>query len=206
MKNFFIDYKTVLSKIRTSNIEETIQTLYHILPEKWRKAYQKMTPTSTNIIQFNYNNFEFLFDYSSELVMKGIISHNQAVEDRVVAVFGRSQPSSIKRDANRIKGFLGLSSKNFSNGYDKGHFIGHALGGGLDVNLFPQKSDVNRGWSEKGRLYRKMERYCANNIGTFCFSRPLYYTSHWVPDAIEYGVLMSTLELWVEIFDNYNVE
>lgn len=70
-----------------------------------------MTSTSTNIIHFKYNNFEFLFDYSSELVKKGIIFQNQAGEDRAIAVFGRSQSGSRKRDTNRMKVLLGLSSK-----------------------------------------------------------------------------------------------
>jgi hypothetical protein len=202
MEKSLIDYTSMLFKLKISDIEKMIQILYQILPDKWREEYQKMTSMSTNIIQFNYNNFEFLFDYSSELIMKGIISHNQAVEDRVIAVFGRSQPNSRKRDANRMKGFLGLSSKIFGNNYDKGHFIGHVLGGGLDVNLFPQLRDINRGWSMHGKVFRAMERYCAKNIGTFCFSRPLYYDRTWIPAAIEYGVLMSNHELWVEIFDN----
>jgi len=202
MRNFLIDYTSIIFKLKTYDIEEIIQILYQILPYKWCKIYQKMTSTSTNIIHFKYNNFEFLFDYSSELVKKGIIFQNQAAEDRVIAVFGRSQLSSRNRDVNRMKGFLGLSSKIFGSNYDKGHFIGHALGGGLDVNLFPQLRDINRGWSMHGKVFRAMERYCAKNIGTFCFSHPLYYDYTWIPSAIEYGVLMSNHELWVEVFDN----
>jgi hypothetical protein len=44
---------------------------------------------------------------------------------------------------------------------------------GLDVNLFPQRREVNRGWSDEGKLFRKMERYAAEHPGTFCFARPI---------------------------------
>ena len=43
---------------------------------------------------------------------------------------------------------------------DKGHFIAHAIGGGLDMNIFSQARDLNRGISEQGKVYRLMERYC----------------------------------------------
>ncbi len=50
--------------------------------------------------------------------------------------------------------YLGQSTKVFShfgNDYDKGHFIAHYSGGPIDINLFPQHRDVNRGWSSQGR-------------------------------------------------------
>jgi len=161
-----------------------------------------MTHTATNILQFKDNSFEFLFDFSSELVTKGVVPRDQAVEDRVVAVFGRSRPSSRKRDASRMKGFLGPSSKVFANNYDKGHFIGHALGGGPDVNLFPQRKDINRGWSTRGRVFRAMERYCSKNSGTFFFLRPIYCDRSWRPCLIEYGLLTKAGDFWVEKFEN----
>jgi len=202
MRDVLIDYDYILSELSTSDIEEIIKFLWEMLPDKWCEKYRKMTPAVTNIIQFNDNGFEFLFDFSSELVTKGVIPGDQAIEDRVVAVFGRSRPSSRKRDANRMKGFLGPSSKVFGNNYDKGHFIGHALGGGLDVNLFSQRMDINRGWSTRGRVFRAMERYCSENPGTFCFLRPIYCDRSWRPCMIEYGLLTKARNFFVEKFEN----
>jgi len=202
MRDVLIDYDYILSELSTSDIEEIIKFLWEMLPDEWCEKYRKMTPTVTNILQFNDNGFEFLFDFSSELVTKGIVPVDQAVEDRVVAVFGRAQSNSRKRDADRMKGFLGPSSKVFGNNYDKGHFIAHALGGGLDVNLFPQRRDVNRGWSTRGRVFRAMERYCSENPGTFCFLRPIYCDRSWRPYLIEYGLLTKAGNLWVEKFEN----
>ncbi len=195
---YIIDYKSILAERSGSDLETIIQFLCDVLPYEWCEKYQEMTPSETNILQFNDNGFEFLFDFSSELISKGAVISKQAVEDRVVAVFGRSVQTSIKRDASRIRGFLGGSINECT---DKGHFIGHALGGGLDVNLFPQRKDINRGWSKRGKVFRTMERYCSKNPGTFCFSRPIYGDGTWRPYMIEYGVITET-GIWVEIFEN----
>jgi hypothetical protein len=103
-------------------------------------------------------------------------------EDRVVAVWGtsRSEPGRT-RDKTRIGGLLkGLWAKRFP-GDNRGHFFAHTMGGGLDINLFPQAGRLNR-----GGLWREMERYCAANPGTFCFVRPLYSNQSWRPQALEY--------------------
>ena len=38
---------------------------------------------------------------------------------------------------------------------DKGHLLSHASGGELDINLFPHRRELNRGWSEEGKLFRE---------------------------------------------------
>lgn len=200
--NYKIDYSNILSELSTSNIEDAIEILWEKLPDMWCEKYRKMTLTETNILQFTDNGFEYLFDFSSELVTEGIVPNNQASEDRVVAVFGRSQPSHRKRDKNRMKGFLGPSSKVFGDNYDKGHFLGHAFGGGLDVNLFPQLRDINQGLSTRGKLFQSMEKYCYENPRMFCFNRPIYCDLSWRPHMIEFGILTKEMNFWVEIFEN----
>ncbi len=198
-----IDYDHIFSQLPASNnIEELILTLSAELVPVWCEQYRAMTPTVTNILQFNVDGFEFLFDFSSQLVEQGVVPENQAVEDRVVAVFGRSRPASERRDTGRMKGFLGPTAQVFGENYDKGHFVGHSLGGGLDVNLFPQRKDINRGWSRRGKVYREMEQYCVDHPGTFCFSRPLYRDRSWRPHLLEYGLLTGENTLWVERFEN----
>ncbi|HEX8831883.1 MAG TPA: hypothetical protein VF705_11995, partial [Longimicrobium sp.] len=59
--------------------------------------------------------------------------------------------------------------------------MAHSMGGSLDINIFPQRSAVNRGRSPEGKRYRAMERYAAAHPGTFVFSRPLYGDHTWVP-------------------------
>ncbi len=89
--------------------------------------------------------------------------------------------------------------------YDKEHFIAHSLDGAVDrleLNVFIQRRDLNRGWSVQGKLYRAMEKYCVLKPGTFCFSRPLYEDQTSRPAFLEFGVLKETGELWVARFDN----
>ena len=117
-------------------------------------------PYQTEILQFTVDGFDFLFDLSTG-------TKESPSEERVVAAFGKSHIPIQARDTARMKGFLGPSSKVFGDGYDKGHFIGHSLGGGLDVNLFPQRRDINRGWSKRGKVYRAMEKYCADHPAPF---------------------------------------
>lgn len=35
------------------------------------------------------------------------------------------------------------------------------------MNLFLQRRDLNRGWSQQGKQYRAMEQYLADHPGTF---------------------------------------
>jgi hypothetical protein len=85
---------------------------------------------------------------------------------------------------------------------DKGHYMAHCIGGGLDVNVFSQERRLNRGWSPQGKVYRQMETYCYEQPGTFCFSRPVYADGSSVPRWLEFGLLKADQTLWVEVFDN----
>ncbi|MGQ0572141.1 MAG: hypothetical protein ACT4P5_21765 [Armatimonadota bacterium] len=85
---------------------------------------------------------------------------------------------------------------------DKGHFLGHASGGILDINLFPQRRALNRGWSSDGRQFRKMEQYVATHPGVFFYHRPLYDDETWIPHSLEYGVVLDESSWWVATFRN----
>lgn len=128
--------------------------------------------------------------------------------ERVVVAYGLSQPPAKARDVSRMRGFpdvdpsfaarLGTAAP----AADKGHFLAHASGGELDINLFPQRRDLNRGWSAQGKRFRRMERWVAERPGTFHFHRPLYADESWLPARLEYGLLRDDGEWWVERFDN----
>ena len=47
-----------------------------------------------------------------------------------------------------------------------------------------------------------MERYCAENEGTFFFSRLIYTDATARPAEIESGILKPDGTLWVEVFEN----
>jgi len=200
MGESLIDYEYVLEGFPGSDIAEIIQILWEELPGYWCDEYIDRKPFlyPDDIGDINLDGIHFLFDLTPDPMEEG----EPYIESRVVAVYGRSKVNTQKRDVSRMKGFIGPSSKVFGANYDKGHFFAHSLGGGLDINLFPQRRDINRGWSKRGKVFREMEKYCAQNPGTFCFSRPIYCDGSWKPCLLEYGIVFDVGALWVERFEN----
>lgn len=154
--------------------------------------YEDVTPVS-EIVQINLDLACFFFDLIAE---------------RVVLAYAFSTPSLTKRDASRIHGFPNVNASVQSVmgerafHADKGHFLGHASGGQLDINLFPQRRELNRGWSKPGKRYRAMERYVAKRPGTFFYSCPIYNDDTWIPDMLEYAVLTEDRGWWIDCFTN----
>lgn len=179
-----IDYNSV---VREASGGDLVSSLATALPDAWIGNYVKTTKGRTEIYQFVDHGFEYLFD----------IAHQ-----RVVVAFGLSEKSTAKRDSSRMRGFLGGSiADQYGGRTDKGHIMSHRQGGGMDVNLFPQRPDVNRGRGAH-KQYRALERYCAANSGTFCFSRLLYDDDSWVPETIEYGIVPEGGALTIQQFPN----
>jgi len=172
-------------------IEELIQRV----EDGWLSTYYDMSPHSPTVLKFQDQGFTFLYDQTS--------ANSSDVEDRLIAAYGWSTAIEHERGENRMKGFLGGGIDIPGKGkFDKGHVLAHSMGGGLDVNLFPQRPELNRGRSEAGKVYRRMEKYAAGHDGTFVFSRLIYSDSSWVPSSLEYGVLLEDKKLWVEWFEN----
>jgi hypothetical protein len=140
-----VDYNRILSEVSSRDLEVVISHLSAELPYVWADLYKKHSPHSANIMCIVRDGFEYLFDFSSELVKQGTLAPNLAVEDRIVAVHGRSQPQKKKRTDHLMRkhplgpaGFIKTHSAEPSKLtaiYDKGHFIGHAIGGALHINL-----------------------------------------------------------------------
>lgn len=128
--------------------------------------------------------------------------------ERVVIAYGISTKPDNPRDVNRIRRFpdvsIGVRKVMGDQAFpvDRGHFLSHAAGGELDINLFPQRRELNRGWSEQGKLYRRMEQSAADDPGTFHFHRAHYNDDTWIPSTLEYGVLREAEDWWIESFDN----
>ena len=73
---------------------------------------------------------------------------------------------------------------------------------GMEINVFIQKRSLNRGWSDEGKGFRLLEKYCATNPGAFCFSRPTYFDQTAKSAFVEFGILKSQKLRWVECSDN----
>src|SRR5205085_12336982 len=121
------------------------------------------------------------------------------VEDGLIAAPGLSRAAAEARQDSRLRGRtlgpVSVVAPSERLPYDRGHAIGHALGGVLDLNIIPQTRAVNR-----GGLWRRMERYCQEHPGTYFFCRPIYsgLSSH--PKEIEFGALRSDGPLWTHTF------
>ncbi len=170
------------------------------LPALWLAAYQTMKPLRiTNVLTFTHGTFDYIYDVYSTLEVTGRVERDDLTEARLVAAIGVAHPSPRRRDDARLRGFLGPTASAFGPGWDKGHFIAHAIGGavdGLEANVFQQLRSVNRGG------YRVMERYCLDNPGVLCFSRPIYDNPSSRPCQVEFGVLKTSGGWWIQIFDN----
>jgi len=128
--------------------------------------------------------------------------------ERVVVAYAVSMEAQNKRDTARMRGFpdvdkraKGLVGDNLCD-FDKGHFLSHAAGGELDINLFPHCRKLNRGWSQQGKIFRHMEKWVSDHPGTFYYHRALYNDNTWIPDQLEYGILKNDINWDVQRFDN----
>jgi hypothetical protein len=197
-----IDYRRLVRSARAGSIHGLIADLRFRLPTLWQRAYTAAASHTPNILHVEYGTFDYICDSYSEMEALGEVAFDQRVRDRVVGVLGISLPMRRRRRGALPKGWVEHPEEVDSSGRDKGHFIAHAIGGGLDMNVFSQARDLNRGLSEQGKVYRLMERYCYENAGTFCFSRPVYDDATSIPRWVEFGVLRDDGSLWVEVFEN----
>ena len=158
----------------------------------WCAEYQA-TFSEAQISEVNLDFAVFLFDHWAE---------------RVTLAYAISVVQLYPRDAARMRGFpdvnVGVKSVLGPRAFpaDRGHFLGHASGGALDINLFPQSRRLNRGWSSEGKRFRAMERYVAAHPGAFFYHRPFYQDGTWIPARLEYAVLRPDGTWWKDAFAN----
>jgi DNA/RNA non-specific endonuclease len=206
------DYKTIVYQApKLDDRQSIIDHLNHVLPDLWLDDYLKMVSTPGEVLTVSFGDGQrighfvtYMFDHTSggSGDAAASVEPTKLQEDRVVAVWGtsRSEPART-RDTGRMKHFLGGVWSSHHENYDRGHFFAHTMGGGLDINLFPQRASVNR----RG-LWRKMEWFCANNPGTFCFIHPVYSDASWKPTLLEYGIVKMppehALDFWGHEFGN----
>ncbi|MDH3762289.1 MAG: DNA/RNA non-specific endonuclease [Gammaproteobacteria bacterium] len=165
---------------------------WELRTDRWCEDYYEEY-AEVNLSEINLDLAVFVFDHSLE---------------RVILAYALSVEQLMKRDSSRMRGFPDvnvsvcktLGDEAFT--ADRGHFLGHASGGKLDINLFPQRRELNRGWSVEGKQFRKMERYVAEHTGTFFYHRPIYCDQTWIPHSLEYGILRDNKVWWVDTFMN----
>jgi len=197
-----VSYQAILRKAKKARYDETVASLTSSLINLWLNDYDELTAADNDIVEFSADGFSFLYDLK-EGNLEGEFVAGVSREPRIVAAFGSTQNSAKKRNNSRQQSFIGgFRSDPRYKGYDKGHFISHKIGGVLEQNLFPQKTDVNCGISEEGKRYIAIEKFCQKNEGIFMFSRPIYSNSSWIPSQIEIGYLTKSFDLVFECVSN----
>jgi len=200
-----LSYPDIVAEATRTNTP-VVGYLREELPYVCRDEYVRMMPSRmTNICLITRGSFEYLFDDYATLEATGAVETDAVTESRVVAVVGTSEPNLKKRDDYRLRGWVGRTEATFGKQWDKGHFIAHSIGGAVDgweLNVYLQLRSLNRGWSEAGRRYREMEKYCAANAGVLCWNRPIYTDPSAKPAQIEFGIVRTAGDLWIEVFDN----
>jgi len=207
-QSWAVDYEDICRLINDGGVDDQKERITKMLGSRWCTAYRKSTAWVPDICRVGggetCGGFVFLFDDPCEELQPKNGRFTQ-LHSRVVAVYGRSHPMPYARDDYRLRGWIGPTNSMFGSKWDKGHFIGHSIGGHIDrceLNVFVQRRDLNRGWSQEGRRFRQMERHCSEYPGTFCFHRPIYAESGDRPEFLEFGLVMPDRTLWIEMFDN----
>ena len=198
--NWDLAYDALLAEARASS-ESVTDWLRKELPHAFHDAYLRMSPRPANILVFTHGTFDYIYDHFDGLPEAESNPSGAISESRLVAAYGVSCINRTRRahDDGRLRGWAGTPSTAFGPGWDKGHFIAHAIGGavdGVEANVFLQRRSINRGG------YRRMEQYCAEHAGVLCFSRPLYDDLTSRPAAVEFGVLKPEMTWWVQRFSN----
>lgn len=186
-ENVDAPYQQLVAALGSGAFEDVVARLQQEVDLLFVNAYYELWPAA-NVVAIPSHSYTYLFDVHHE---------------RMVGVYGLVSTTTEKRDAARMKGFIGGFTKiEPYKDYDKGHYIAHTLNGDLDQNLYPQLREFNRGWSKEGKVFRSMERYCASNPGCFLFTRPLYADDSWIPAELDYGIYRTDQTLWAERFQN----
>ena len=199
-----IDYNNLLSLIDINDgYRDQITKILPKMIYLWKQSYCKMGNPRPYIMGFSFDTYEVLFDQIEEYPDDGADTLADGyIEERTIVAYGYSSKPQFERGINDINMRVDDQRKWADKETDRGHFIAHAIGGNIWVNIFPQRRDINRGASEAGKRYKAMEKYLLNNEGIFCFSRPIYFDFYNRPYLIEYGYIDRNFELIIEIFEN----
>ena len=198
MNSSEIPYSRVLTQAKQSD-DSVADFLRQELMYFWEDAYLAASGRPSEVILFTYGSFDYLYDTYQQPESYDPKSGIPPVEARLIAAVGLSKQKRAKRDDGRLRGLTVSPMLNTAGPWDRGHFIGHSIGGRVDgneANVFVQMRSANRG------RYRVLETYCSKRPGTLCFSRPVYIDTSAHPSQVEFGILKPDGDLWLEVVLN----
>ncbi|MBE9130163.1 pentapeptide repeat-containing protein [Coleofasciculus sp. LEGE 07081] len=194
------DYRDVLSNL-PPDIDEASAQLCRIMSDLWMDVYCDKSGCNPRCIDLiTEDGYTYIIDSTESSSKRPEGSDVPAT--RVIAAYGYSQAPREGREQYFMKIPLSFRKNANKKLYDRGHFIGYAIGGTYQFNLYAQRRDVNQGITDTGKTFTSMERYARNNLGILVYSRARYddLTAH--PAIVEYGLLKLDGELLVFTFDN----
>src|ERR1700730_5157349 len=187
-RNLTIDYHAHVSRLTDAEAFERFCS--EDLPDLWCKAYREMPNAEFEIVQVTDGGYEFLFDLGADRVVAafGTSQFNSAKRDseRMKDFLGKTTSKEAlntivkKAPSTQVAGqrqqMAQLSWRErffltYGHKYDRGHFMSHKQGGGLDINLFPQRADINQG---HGVLVLTTERW-KKSVSTRPSRGPLFF-------------------------------
>lgn len=151
-----IEYEALIANIPTAECNDHFGELVEALEGEWLHFYKEMTPRITNISGQIINGFEYVYDDYASLEKAGKVPFSETIESRVVYVHGRSQPTTAKRNFSRQKGWVGPTEMYLGASTDKGHFMAHSIGGGLEIKCLRSRP------RDKPRMVAKRQHISKN--------------------------------------------
>ena len=176
MTRLSVDYAGLVRGLRMPLVPADLGTA---LLDAVAERYEHQFP-DCSLLQFVQSGATYLFDLASA------VEADQ--EDRTVAAWTVTPATVAKRDVSYQRGFP-LPPDPDGTLVDRGHLIPHLSGGEFGPNIFRQRRDLNRGWSNQGKRFRALEREAATTPGTFYFGHLLYEDGTAYPTEIETGLL-----------------
>lgn len=151
-----------------------LEVLSQIAADGYRAAFP-----DAELVEHGDHDATYLFDLHDD--------PDDKRSPRVVAAWCRSDVTGAPRNRSRQAGYP-MSRNRIDSGYERGHLLAHATGGGLDENLFAQAGHVNQGRSPAGREYRRLERLAGRNPGCLIFHRLVYGDGSDIPDLTHLAI------------------
>lgn len=130
---FVIPYGEALTQAKRSGDAVNVY-LRRELPRFWETAYYLMSDRPSDIVVFTYGSFDYWFDTYQQQEVYDPKSGIPPVEARLIAAIGQSAPQRSARDDSRRRGLMLSAMPGVDAKWDKGHFIGHSIGGTVDGN------------------------------------------------------------------------
>jgi hypothetical protein len=134
-----VDYAELVRGLRMPLVPADLGA---ILLDAVAERYENHFP-DCSLLQFMQSGATYLFDLASA------VEADQ--EDRTVAAWTVTPATVAKRDVSYQRGFP-LPPDPDGTLVDRGHLIPHLSGGEFGPNIFRQQRDLNRGWSNQGKL------------------------------------------------------